>query len=317
MFNVALLSYPDIALFELACATELFMLPRPEIEHWYTTDLVTLDSPPAITGLGIGLTGARHVQTLKNYDMIVVSSWPPTKETIPENIQLALLSAHQQGKRILSFCSGAFLLAQLGLLDGRKATTHWHYAEKFKNDFPSVHYVGDVLYVYDGTIGTSAGSAAALDLGLAVIREDFGAAIANKVARRMVIPAHRNGGQSQFVESAVVKRPNLLAETLDWAVTNLSNIRSVNTLAHHAYMSRRTFDRKFRAAMGVSPQCWLIEQRLNLVRNLLENTKDNIDQIANNSGFDTAETLRHHFRKRLKLSPTKYREYFHQRHLTN
>lgn len=315
MHKVAILSYPGMAFFELACATELFMLPRPELANWYKTDFVSFADEVPYTSIGIGLQGAVKVRSLIRYHTVVVPSWSPGDKIIPEALASALLRAQQKGVRILSFCSGAFLLARLGMLNGRNATTHWCYAEQFQTEFPLVNYVGDVLYVYEDNVGTAAGSAAALDLGLAIIRDDYGSETANKVARRLVIAAHRNGGQSQFVEASVSLRPNLLTETLDWAVKHLRDIVGVDQLAQRACMSRRSFDRKFRACMNVSPQSWLIDRRVDLARQLLEKTGSNMLDIALNAGFETPETLRHHFRKRLGLSPSQYRENFNGRAL--
>jgi AraC family transcriptional activator FtrA len=212
----------------------------------------------------------------------------------------------------VSFCSGAFLLAELGLLDGRKATTHWRYAEFFKARFPSVHYVDDVLYVYDGKIGCSAGSAAALDLGIEIIRQDFGYKIANQVARRLVLSAHRQGGQSQFVETPVLQSPGQFAKALDWALKHLSEAIDVNNMAERANMSRRTFDRKFRSSLNQSPKEWLTTQRLNLAKELLEMETANVEKVASLCGFESAITFRHHFRKNIGVSPGQYRKQFNK-----
>ncbi len=308
--KIAILSYSGQAFFELACAVELFVLKRPEIPNWYHTDLVTFEESSQTSNIGIALQGARQIATFAPYDTIVISSWPTTANDIPEGLAKALIRAHKQGKRLLTFCSGSFLLARLGILNGRSATTHWRYADEFIRVFPLVNYVGNVLYIYENNIGTSAGSAAALDLGLAVIREDFNSDAANKVARRMVVAAHRNGGQAQFVETPLRKRPDLLGETLDWALKNLDKLQSVEELAQRACMSRRTFDRKFRASMNLSPQMWIVNRRIELARQLLEKSDQHIEAVAEITGFDTPETLRHHFRKQLGLSPSQYRNNF-------
>jgi len=311
--RVAILSYDQSALFELACAVELFALPRPEIEHWYETHVVSFAEPTLNTSAGLQLSGVRQIMSFRQYATVVIPSWPIEQKEIPEDLLRSLLRAHEEGTRLLSFCSGSFLLARAGLLDGRKACTHWRYAEEFKREFPKVTYADDVLYVLEGGIGTSAGSAAALDLGIAVIREDFDYSVANQVARRLVIAAHRNGGQSQFVETPVAKRPDLLSTTLDWTLQNLQHPINVDDMAQRACMSRRTFDRKFRATMNMSPQEWLIDQRLHLARELLESTTESVDTVATCSGFDNAITLRHHFRQRLGLNPTQYRTNFQAR----
>lgn len=316
MHKIAILSYDGAALFELGCAVELFGLPRPEFKPWYQCDVVSFDAGPLKTTGGLFLS-VIQTESLQDYDCIIVPSW--STEITPPPAQLAkeVRDFHRAGKRILSFCSGAFLLADLGLLDGRKATTHWRYAQQFQKRFCTVDYVEDVLYVYDGQIGCSAGSAAAIDLGLEVIRRDFGHQIANQVARRMVLSPHRKGGQSQYVESPVLETPGQFTEALDWAIANISSNFSINTLAARANMSRRTFDRRFRSAFNLTPKEWLTNQRLIVAKQLLEGAASNIEgavsnieKIASLAGFDNATTLRHHFRKSIGIAPSQYRDQF-------
>lgn len=312
--RVAILCYPTVALFELACASELFALPRPEFEQWYQCDMVSFEDAP-IASLG-GLTlQAQTVTSLNGYQMVVIPSWPTAAPTLGEPLRSELLysellHAHQRGCRLVSFCSGAFLLGELGVLDGQRATTHWRYAELFQQRFPKVSYVDDVLYVRHGNLACSAGSAAAIDLGLALIREDYGYAIANQVARRLVVSAQRDGGQSQFVETPILAHPNHFAQALDWAIEHLHEPLDIDALAAKAAMSRRTFDRKFRSSFKLSPQQWLTQQRLQLAKQILESEAFAIDKVAQLSGFDNAITLRHHFRKQLGISPSHYRRQF-------
>ena len=307
--KVAILSFDNIALFELGCAVELFALPRPELDHWYQTDVVTFDHGQLAATGGI-LLQTQQVTDLESYDMLVVPCWSAQPRPIQRELKNAILNMHIQGKRILTFCSGVFLLAELGIMRGRRATTHWNYAERFQQRFPDSKYIEDVLYLYDGEIGCSAGSSAAIDLGIEVIRGDFGHDVANKVARRLVLAAHRSGGQSQYVDKPVNKGRNLFSETLDWAITNLDQKLDIDTLANQAGMSRRTFDRKFRSTFNMSANAWLIEQRIILAKQLLEETQHNIERVAQFSGFDNAMTLRHHFRNNLNITPTRYREQF-------
>lgn len=308
--NIAILSYPNAALFELGCAVELFALPRPEFEHWYLCDVVSFSVQPLPVTGGIQLQ-AQTVETLEPYSMLVIPSWPvATNNTVPPELAAEILRFYQQGKRVISFCSGAFLLAELGLLDGRTATTHWRYAGQFKQRFPQVNYADDVLYVYQEQLGCSAGSAAALDLGIEIIRQDYGYQIANQVARRLVLSAHRKGGQSQFVETPLLQQSGLFTQALDWASANLTTPITIDTLAGKAGMSRRTFDRKFRSTFNMTAQDWLIQQRLERAKALLENNSGQIDHIAALAGFENAITLRYHFRKILGVSPTEYRQQF-------
>lgn len=309
MQKIAILSYNGSALFELGCAVELFALPRPEFENWYDCEVVSFDAGPMQTTGGLSLS-ARQIDSLRDYDCLVVPSWPTHILQLHGLLAEQVRKFHTAGKRILTFCSGAFLLAGLGLLDNRQATTHWRYAEKFQRRFPAVDYVPDVLYVYDGQIGCSAGSASAIDLGLEVIRQDFGHEIASQVARRLVISAHRKGGQSQYVEAPVLGNPGRFSEALDWAIANIDHSFTIDTLAAQANMTRRTFDRRFRGAFNMSPKEWLTNQRLNLAKQLLERPQINVEQVASRAGFDNATTMRHHFRKTMGVSPRQYRDQF-------
>ncbi|HDZ08525.1 helix-turn-helix domain-containing protein [Pseudohongiella sp.] len=309
MHNVAILVHDKIALFELGCAVELFALPRPDLKDWYQCEVVAFSTAPLVATGGISLA-VKPVTTLADYTMIIVPSWDTSGKPVPAPISSELVSAFKAGKRILSFCSGAFLLAGLGLLDDRKATTHWRYAEQLKALYPLIRYEDDVLYVYDGNIGCSAGSAAAIDLGMEVIRGDYGYRVANHVARRLVISAHRQGGQSQFVETPMPETPGQFAEALDWAVTNLSSPISINDFARKARMSRRTFDRRFKRTFGLSPKEWITTQRLDAARQLLESSRHDMEKVAERSGFGNAAILRHHFRQAIGVSPKRYREQF-------
>lgn len=309
MLKVAILSHPDVSLFELSCAVELFALPRPEFEDWYQTKIINLDNQ-TINSTGNVLLQTEHVDSLEQFDLLVVPNWPSQPKTIDQKIVDEVSLFAKQNKRILSFCSGAFLLAELGLLNGRKATTHWQFAKTFQQRFPQVRYVDNVLYVFDGRLGCSAGSAAALDLGLAVIRQDFGYHVANQVAKRLVVSAHRTGGQSQFVQSPVLQIPNQFSESLQWARANLKRSINVDMLASKANMSRRTFDRKFRASLDLTPQEWLIIQRTELAKGLLESEDLSIEQLAIEAGFNNAVSMRHHFRRIVGVSPSQYRDQF-------
>ena len=202
------------------------------------------------------------------------------------------------------------MLAEAGLLDGREATTHWRYTNQFKARYPNITFVENVLYIYDGRIGCSAGSAAALDLGLEVVRRDFGHDKANQVARRLVIPPHRSGGQAQYVETPIMPRPNHFASTLDWAVKRLNCKIDIDDLADKANMSRRNFDRHFRASIGMSPKEWINRQRLQLAQTLLQNRNSSMENIAQQAGFNTAMNMRHHFRKTFGISPSEYQSQF-------
>lgn len=309
MRKVAILAHSHVTLFEMSCAIELFALPRPEFDNWYQADVVNLEGNDIHT-TGNLIVKAQHCNTLEPYDTLVVPGWPTWDYPTPQTIEQQVHQFIKEGKRVLTLCSGSFLLGKLGLLDGKTATTHWMYEQTFRRQFPLVHYQPDVLYVFDGNIGCSAGSAAALDLGLAVIREDFGYNIANQVAKRLVISAHRLGGQAQFVETPMLEVPNQFSAAIDWANSQLDRSITVDTLAAKANMSRRTFDRKFRASFNLSPKEWLTQQRIERAKGLLEVEAHSIERLANMAGFESATTLRHHFRRLVGVSPQQYRAQF-------
>jgi transcriptional regulator GlxA family with amidase domain len=224
----------------------------------------------------------------------------------------ALRRAHRRGARFASLCSGAYVLAAAGLLDGGRATTHWMYTEDFACRFPEIDVDPGVLYVGDGQVWTSAGTAAAIDLCRHFVRMDHGAEVANVVARRMVVPAHRDGGQAQFVQAPVPEtcRDDDLATTLDWAVEHLDQELEVEDLARRAKMSPRTFARRFKLATGTTPLQWLLTQRVVLAQRLLEGTDLPVEAVAGRCGFGSAATLRQHFARVVGTSPGAYRQTF-------
>ena len=219
---------------------------------------------------------------------------------------------YRRGARIASFCSGAFVLAAAGLLDGRRATTHWMYTAELARQYPLIDLDPSVLYVGDGQVFTSAGTAAAIDLSLHLVRLDYGAEVANVIARRMVVPAHRDGGQAQFVESPLpdVECSDELAAALDWAVAHLDQPLTVNDLAERARLSPRTFARRFRDTVGTTPLQWLLTQRVVLAQRLLETTTLPMDVVAERCGLGSAANLRLHVGRRLGVAPSDYRQTF-------
>ncbi len=242
---------------------------------------------------------------------VVLPGWRDITEPPPEDLLDALRLAHDRGARIMSICSGVFILAASGLLDGRSATTHWRYTAALQALYPQIDVCPDVLYVDNGTTLTSAGSAAGLDLGLHLIRRDFGAEIANSVARRLVVAPQRDGGQAQFIAApSAPGEPTSLAPTMTWALERLDTALTVPIMAAHATMSPRTFARRFRAEAGVSPHQWVIQQRVLRAQQLLETTSHGIDVVAHSSGFGSAATLRHHFQQSVQTTPTRYRARF-------
>lgn len=313
--RVVAVAYDGLCMFEYGVAAELFGLARPELDgDWYRFETVSIDPPPLRVGGGLTLAASTDLRRLARAGTIVLPGWRDLAEPPPEALTAAIRRAHERGARVMSICSGVFVLAATGLLDGRPATTHWRYTERLARMFPLIDVKPDVLYIDNGAILTSAGSAAGLDLGLHLIRRDFGAETANQVARRLVVSPHRHGGQAQFVDAQVRAEADggsdSLSEVLAWASANLNRPISVDELASRAHLAPRTLARRFRSEVGTTPHRWLTQQRVMLAQRLLESTSEGIDQVASEAGFATAVTLRHHFRQALGISPTAYREQF-------
>jgi AraC family transcriptional activator FtrA len=291
---------------------EVFGLPRPELPvEWYRFAVASLDPGPLRASGGVQVRAGRRLGGLRDADTIIIPGWRDPDEVPPESLLRALRRAHERGARIAAICSGAFVLAAAGLLDGRRATTHWHYADKLRARYPRVQVEPNVLYVDEGSVLTSAGSAAGIDLCLHIVRRDYGAEIANRVARRLVMPPHRDGGQAQYVAEPVSRRPDGgLAKALEWALARLDRPLALEDLARQANMSVRTLARRFVQETGSTPHRWLTHQRLLAAQRRLETTDDPVDAVAAAAGFDTAMTLRHHFRRTFGTTPTAYRRRF-------
>jgi len=308
---VAALAYDGLCTFEFGIVVELFGLHRPELEDWYEFVVCSTERRPLSAIGGIQVVPSAGLSVLSRANTIVIPGWRDVDERPPQVLIDALLKAHRRGARLVSICSGIFVLAAAGLLNGRRATTHWRHAEQMRRMYPGVKLEPDVLYVDEGSVLTSAGSAAGMDLGLHIVRRDFGARVANQVARRLIMPPHREGGQAQFIPAPVgdEERP-WLAHLFDWAQRRLQDDLSVERLAKQALMSKRTLSRRFAEAAGVSPGEWVIGLRVSRAKDLLETSSKSIDQIATVCGFGSAASLRHHFRHRVQMSPAAYRARF-------
>jgi len=309
--NVTAIVYDGLCTFEFGIVVEVFAVPRPELNvDWYRFSACSVDRVARATG-GVRVIADAGLARLRTAGTIVIPGWKHPDARPPKDLLNALCRAHERGARLLSVCSGVFVLAAAGLLDGKRATTHWRYVEQLRSRYPRINVDPNVLYVDEGTILTSAGSAAGIDLCLHLVLRDYGARIANSVARRMVVSPHRDGDQAQYVRTPIRdNRDTSLAPLLQWAIEHLHEALSVRRLAKQARMSERTFARRFANEAGTTPHQWLILQRLLLAQRHLEETHDSIDEVATAVGFETAETLRHHFRNHFRTTPTAYRRRF-------
>jgi AraC family transcriptional regulator, transcriptional activator FtrA len=308
---VAALVQAPVAAFELSCAVEIFGLKRSGLDvDWYDFEVGTVKPGLLAATGGLQILVSNGLALFERADTIIVPAWNPTADP-PETLIRTLRQAHERGARLLSICSGAFLLAQAGLLDGKRATTHWMYADDLGRRFPRIRVEPDVLYVDEGNIITAAGSAAGLDMLLYLVRRDHGPRVCNMIARRLVVPPHREGGQAQFVERPVPLSPvSKLARVIDWMREHATDDHRTDDLAEMAAMSPRNFYRRFREATGLAPYDWLIRERVAIAKELLEQGVLTIEQVATAAGFGSAEALRHHFRKSVGRSPVDYRKAF-------
>ena len=313
---VAVLVYDGLCMFEFGLSVEVFGLPRPEMgKDWYQFTIASVDEGELRSTAGLRLSVDGGLDLLEQASTIIIPGWRGTNAPVPDALITALRKAYARGARLLSICSGVFVLAATGLLKGRRATTHWKYTDQLTDLYPELIIVPDVLYVDEGQILTSAGSAAGIDLCLHLIRRDKGPDAANTIARRLVLPAHRDGGQAQFIETAVPDAYEgvRLGHVFDHMRASIDQKITLRDLAERAGMGERTFLRRFKAATGITPAHWLQGERLRQARVLLEETTHTIDTIAALCGFGTATNLRHHFRKALGTTPTAYRSNFYRK----
>jgi AraC family transcriptional regulator, transcriptional activator FtrA len=314
--RVVALVYDGFCTFEYGIAVEMFGLPRPEFASWYSFASCAVERGPLRAAGGLRVQAEGGLELISQAGTVIVPGWRGADAALPPALLDALRNAHKRGARLLSFCSGVFVLAAAGVLDGRSATTHWRYVEKLAERYPHIRIEPDVLYVDEGNVLTSAGSAAAIDLSLHLIRRDYGPRIANQVARRAVVPTHRDGGQAQFIPAPLPEQGTALGKLLEWMRRRLDQPLLLNELAERARMSERTFLRRFEEATGCSPKQWLTQERLARARELLEGSQWPVERIADACGFGSADTLRHHFRRNLKVSPARYRERFAHKSLS-
>jgi AraC family transcriptional regulator, transcriptional activator FtrA len=315
--RVTVLAYEGLAPFELGVAAEVFALPRPELDvDWWYEFSVCAERPGVLPAMGgFGLEVEHGLEELARADTVILPGSPDVHGDPSPAVVSALLAAHDGGARLVSICSGAFPLAATGLLDDRRAATHWRYAALLARRYPRVEVVPDVLYVDGDDVLTSAGTAAGIDLCLHLVRRDHGAEVANRVARRMVVAAHRDGGQAQFIDAPVPARPDddPVAAAMEWALGRLEERIGVEELASRAHLSPRQFSRRFRAATGASPGAWLLRRRLDAALPLLESSDEPVEHVAARVGFPTPAAFRRHFARAYGVPPSTWRRSFAER----
>ncbi|MEV7330673.1 helix-turn-helix domain-containing protein [Micromonospora sp. NPDC093244] len=313
--NVAVLVLDQVAPFELGVLAEVFGTDRTADGFpSYRFQLCSPDGAAVRTSSGFHLTPHADLGPVEEADLVAVPAHSQGT-VVPGPVLDALRRADARGAHLFSVCSGAFLLGEAGLLDDRECTTHWRYVDELQRRHPRARVRCNSLYVHDGRLLTSAGTAAGIDACLHLIRQEHGSATATRLARRMVVPPHRDGGQSQYVEAPIPKAPEAptLEPVLEWLMGHLDRTITVEELAARAGMAPRTFARRFRAETGTTPHDWLTNQRVLLARRLLEETPLSVEAVADQAGFGDAAALRHHFSRRVGATPHSYRTTFRDR----
>ncbi len=307
--EIAVLAVDSVVAFDLSIPAQIFG-HRDERDRYRVT--VCAEQAGLVpTSTGFAIVAQEGLAALRRADTVIVPGFENTAAEIPRAVLAAVRAADRRGARMVSICTGAFVLAAAGVLDGHRATTHWRHTTELRARYPEVDLDPNVLYVDDARVLTSAGVAAGIDLCLHLVARDHGTAAANAIARRMVVAPHRGGGQAQFVERAVPERTDDgLGATRTWMLERLERPLTVSEMARHAVRSERSFARHFRAETGSTPLRWLHEQRILHARRLLEDTDLPVEDVASSCGFGTAANLREHFRRATHTTPTAYRQAF-------
>lgn len=309
--KIVCVALPGMAPFEFGVICEVFGIDRSDQGGPVFDFHVTAAEPgPIRTKLGFDIVVHEDLSAAADADLIAIPAYQAGTAVHPEILRV-VREAEARGAWVLSVCSGAFVLGLAGVLDGRRSTTHWMYTDDLARDFPKTVVDPDVLFVEDGKVVTGAGTAAGIDAALHIVRKELGAGMANIIARRMVVPPQRDGGQSQFIQTPVVEcQSDSFAAITEWMLGNLDQDLTVDQLARKSLMSSRTFARRFRAELGTTPTAWLNRQRLLRAQQLLEETSQSLESIAADTGFGGAAVMRHHFVKVLQTTPTAYRRTF-------
>lgn len=311
--TVAVVAFDGISPFHLSVPCLVFGEDRTDAgKPRFRLRVCSLEAGPLRTNAGFTVEASHGLEALRRAQIVVVPSWRDDGSPAPAALLKALRDAHRRGATIMGLCLGAFVVAEAGLLDGRPATTHWHLAAAFARRYPSVQLQPEVLYVDNGDVLTSAGTAASIDCCLHLLRVRYGAEVANRAARRMVVAPHRQGGQAQYIQQPVpaAAEQDRLRPLLEWLSRHPQRSHSLDDLARRALMSRRTFTRRFREATGTTVGQWLLSQRLALAQRLLETTEQPVEVVAADAGFGSAVSLRQHFAAAFSVSPSAYRRQF-------
>lgn len=311
--SVAVVVDHGVAPFELGVACELFGLDRSDQGlPVYGFTLAAVTPGEVATTAGFALAVTEGLDRVLGADLVVLPAGEWTEREPAPELRAVLHAAHERGAHIMAICRGAFVLAATGLLDGRRASTHWRWSGEFRTRFPQVHLDPDVLYVDHGDVSTSAGTAAGIDLGLHLLRRAHGATVAADIARRMVVAPHRSGGQAQFIRRPMASpgADDTLRATRQWALERLDEVTTVDELAAHAHLAPRTFARRFLATCGTTPHRWLDAQRVERAQQLLETTDLQVGAVAARCGFGSTDALRAGFARHLATTPSQYRRTF-------
>lgn len=310
--TIAIIAFNDISPFLLSLPWTVFRDAADQDGSRVSLLVCSAEGAELTGNSGFGIRTGHTLDDAESADMIIVPTWRDPEESPPEPLLALLQRAHQRGALVVGLCLGTFVLAAAGLLGGRPATTHWGWTDDLARRYPDIRVQPDVLYVDDGAVVTSAGVAAGIDCCLHLYRRFWGAEAAAKAARRMVVPPHRQGGQAQYIDRPVAASGGdvTFRANLEWLQRRLEQQHTIDSLAQRFVMTRRTFTRRFRQVTGATVGDWLLDQRLALAQRLLETTTAPIAAVAERSGFGSEVSLRHHFGKRLKTSPARYRREF-------
>ncbi|PRY68922.1 AraC family transcriptional regulator with amidase-like domain [Glaciihabitans tibetensis] len=307
--KVVLLALPGVAPFEFGVVCEVFGIDRSDTGGpAFEFTIATAEPGPVRTSLGYDMVITDDLSAAADADLVAIPAH--AIEPMDERVLQVLRDAEARGAWVLSVCSGAFALAEAGILNGRRSTTHWMHTDRLAKEYPGTQVDPDVLFVEDRHVVTSAGTASGIDAALHIVRKEHGAAATNVIARRMVVPPQRDGGQSQYIEPAAPESCDSFATVAQWMLDNLDRDLTIEQLSRRALMSPRTFARRFRAEMGTTPAAWLNRQRIIRAQQHLERTDASLESIAQTTGFGTAAVMRHHFLKVLQTTPMAYRRAF-------